>query len=228
MVIPPSAHAGTLCQSLAPWKWFYHLQPMQAPYAKVWHHINGYTTFSPRRHPMRKFRTMEMVIPPSAHPGTLCESLAPLKWSYHLQPTQAPYAKVWHHGNGYTTFSPCRHPMPKFGTMEMVIPPSAHAGTLCQRLAPWKWLYHLQPTQAPYAKVWHHGNGYTTFSPRRHPMPKIGTMEMVTPPSAHAGTLCQIWHHGNGYTTFSPPRHPMPKSGTIEKILAPLAQTGTL
>ena len=79
--------------------------------------------------------------------------------------------------------------MPKFGTMEMVLPPSAHAGTLCQSLAPYKWLYHLQPTQAPYAKVSHHGNGYTTFSPPRHPMPKSGTIEKILAPLAQTGTL---------------------------------------
>ena len=137
-VLAPLAHAGTLCESLAPWKWLYHLQPTQAPYAKVLHCKKCSSTFSPRRYPMPKSGTIEKVLDPLAHAGTLCESLAPWKWLYHLQPTQAPYAKVWYHGNGYTTFSPRRHPMPKFGTMEMVIPPSAHACTLCQTLAPWK------------------------------------------------------------------------------------------
>ena len=95
-----------------------------------------------------------MVIPPSAHAGTLCQSLAPWKWLYHLQPTEAPYAKDWHHGNGYTTFSPRRHPMPN--------------------LAPWKWLYHLQPTQAPNAKVWHYRKNSCTLSPNRHSMTYSG------------------------------------------------------
>ena len=138
---------------------------------------------------MQKSGTIEKVLPPLAHAGTLCKSLAPWKWFYHLQPTQAPCAKVWHHRNGSSSFSPCTHPMPNSGTMETVLAPSAHARTLCQSLAPWKWFYHLQRMQAPYAKVWHHGNGSSSFSPCRHPMPKSGTIDKFLAHLAHTGTL---------------------------------------